>query len=314
MSDVKGISAGGKGLSDAKRALLKKLAAPRRLGSEPVAVTGLSCRFPGADLPDAFWDMLCQGKDAIGPVPAHRRQGDPRPGRESGSSADVDLDLGGFLGEIASFDAGFFGIAPREAVSMDPQHRLLLQTAWHALEDAGLSRESLAGSRTGVFVSVYQRDYARMALSDHGQIDAYTTSGTHHSIAANRLSYLLDLCGPSMTIDTACSSSLVAIHQACRSLLNREVDRAIVGAANLILRPEETLSMARWGMLAGDGRCKTFDSRADGFVRGEGCGVVVLERYADARAVEGRTRAMILGSAVNQDGHSNGLTAPNGAA
>ena len=305
------------GLSAAKRALLEKLRAstgPKRLSADPVAVVGLHCRFPKADGPEAFWRLLRGGCDAIAEVPAQRWDVRTLPGEGLSSTEQAGLRWGGFLERVDAFDAAFFGISPREAATMDPQHRILLEQAWHALEDAGLCREDLARTRTGVYTSVYQRDFARLALADRLSIDAYTTSGTHHSIAANRLSYILDLRGPSLTVDTACSSSLVAVSLACRALLHGEIDRAVVGAVNLILEPEETLSLARWGMLAADGRCKTFDARADGFVRGEGCGVLVLERERDAQAAGRAAHAMILGTALNQDGRSNGLTAPNGDA
>ena len=299
----------GPGRSVTMKAVLDRLAAthnPRRLGADPVAVVGLDCVFPGADDAAAFWRLLWEGRDAVGQVPA---------GRWDTRDLPAHLCLGGFLQrDVYAFDAAFFGLSPREARHVDPQHRLALETAWHALEDAGLCREELAGSRTGVYASVYQRDYARMALSEPRIIDAYTASGTHHSIAANRLSYLLDLRAPSLTVDTACSSSLVAVAMACQALLDRQVDRAVVLASNLMLEPNESVSLSRWGMLAVDGRCKTFDARADGFVRGEGCGAVVLERLRDARTAGRRVRAVIQGAAVNQDGRSNGLTAPNGLA
>ena len=222
-----------KALSADKRALLQRLRGaqgPRTLAESPVAVVGYACLLPGAPDADAFWDLLVAGRDAVGPPPPGREQvaWDPREAPA----------LAGFLPAVDRFDAAFFGISPREARTLDPQHRLLLQTAWHAVEHAELTRAALRGTSTGVFCSVYQRDYARLALQDPAAVDAYTTSGTHHSIAANRLSYLFDLRGPSLTVDTACSSSLVATHLACRSLLRGECDRAIVGASNLLLAPE----------------------------------------------------------------------------
>jgi myxalamid-type polyketide synthase MxaE and MxaD len=302
-------------LSPERRALLARLlspssAAPQHL--EPIAIIGMGCRFPqGAGRPEAFWRLLCDGVDAVREIPPERwdwrayYDPDPeRPGR-------MNTRWGSFLEQVDQFDPAFFGISPREAVQMDPQHRLLLEVAFEALEDAGQTEAMLRGSRTGVFAAVYQRDYTRLAFSDPELIDAYTASGTHHSLAANRLSYLLDLRGPSLVVDTACSSSLVAVHLACRSLAAGECQRAIVGAANLVLSPEETLSLSRWGMMAPDGRCKTFDARADGFVRGEGAGVVVLKRLSDAQADGDEVLAVIRGTAVIQDGRSNGITAPN---
>ncbi len=303
-------------LSPQRRALLAKrlAAAPRPAKPGRVAVVGAACRLPGGiRSADAFWQRLCEGFDAVSEVPPERwdaaRLYDPDPT----TPGTMSSRWGSFLEDIESFDPTLFGISPREAAGMDPQHRVLLEVAWDALDDAGLPRETLTGSKTGVFVSVYQRDFSRLSVMEPTAIDAYTASGTHHSIAANRLSYVFDLRGPSVVVDTACSSSLVAVHLACKSLALGECDRAIVGAANLMLAPEETMSLSRWGMLAADGRCKTFDARADGFVRGEGCVVLVLERGRGERTARG-ARAVIRGSAVNQDGRSNGLTAPNAKA
>ena len=295
-------------LSPRQRRLLARRLGGGAVSQPPVAVVGMACRFPGgATDPRQYWDLLTRGGDAIGPVPADRW--DPR------ASLDPEIaGQGGFLESIDGFDAGFFGIAPREALWIDPQHRLLLEVAWEALEDAGIPADELKGGPAGVFAALYQRDFLRRAYADPRRLDAYAASGTHHSIAANRLSYWLDLRGPSLVVDTACSSSLVAVHLAAQSLARGECDVAVVGAVNLMLLPEETLALARWGMLAPDHRCKTFDARADGFVRGEGCGVVVLERLADARRKGRFVHATVLGTAVNQDGRSNGLTAPNGEA
>ena len=308
-----------RGLSPQQREQLKQRLqgkqSNKRLAPNPVGVVGLACRFPGgADSLDDFWRLLDEGRDAVSEAPAERWPAeslyDPDPHR----AGFMNSRWGAFLDNIDRFDAQAFGISPREAATMDPQHRLLLETTWQALADAGLRRDALKASKTGVFVAVYQRDFLREAVADRFAIDAYTASGTHHSIAANRLSYLLDLRGPSLVVDTACSSSLTALHLACRSLLSGECDRAIVGAANLMLSPEETISLSRWGMLAADGRCKTFDAGADGFVRGEGCAVVVLERLQNSPRDASDFHAVICGTAVNQDGRSNGLTAPNGQA
>jgi myxalamid-type polyketide synthase MxaE and MxaD len=293
-------------LSPAKQELLRRLraeAGPRRLADEPIAVLGLAVRLPGTS-GNSFWRLLADGVDAIGEVPPGRW---PAPERS-------ERRFGGFLDQVDQFDAGLFAISPREAATMDPQHRLLLETCWSAFEHAGLGRATLAGSATGVFLAVYQRDYAKLATADPARIDAYTASGTHHSMAAGRLAYSFDLRGPALVVDTACSSSLVALHLACRSLLAGESRIALVGAANLMLAPEESVALSRWGMLAPDGRCKPFDARADGFVRGEGVVALVLARQRDVLCSGRRIRALVLGTAVNQDGHSNGLTAPNAAA
>ena len=273
-------------------------------GGAPIAVVGLGCRFPGADSPDGFWRLLADGVDAISAMPASRWRADgPALSRR-----------GGFLGAVDGFDSEFFGIAPREADLMDPQQRLLLEVSWEALENAGIAPGAIAGSRTGVFVGISTNDYGRLLARQAAGAEAHAGTGNALSIAANRLSYLLDLRGPSWAVDAACSSSLVAVHQACRSLRSGECTLALAGGVNLILAPDLTAAFARAGMLAPDGRCKTFDAAADGYVRGEGCGVVVLKRLADAQRDGDRVLAVIRGTAVNQDGRSNGLTAPNGPA
>jgi len=272
---------------------------------DPIAVIGVGCRFPGGENPQQFWQLLHEGRDAIGPAPAERWQG--LPGAAAAASAP-----GGFLNHVEDFDPQFFGIAPREAEHMDPQQRLLLEVAWEALEHAALAPERLAGSRTGVFIGISNFDYSRRLLQASSPANPYLGTGSALSIAANRLSYTLDLHGPSWAVDTACSSSLVAVHQACRSLRAGECELALVGGVNLILSPELTVAFTQAGMLAGDGRCKTFDAAADGYVRSEGCGVVVLKPLSQALADGDAVLAVIRGSAVNQDGRSNGLTAPHG--
>ncbi len=280
---------------------------------EPIAIIGLSCRFPQAPNPAAFWELLRNGVDAITEVPSDRWDADalhtsePAPGK-------VISRWGGFLEGVDLFDPHFFGISPREAARMDPQQRLLLEVSWEALENAFIPPQSLAGTRTGVFVGISSYDYSRLQFEDPEMIDAYAGTGNAHSIAANRLSYIFDLRGPSMAVDTACSSSLVAAHLACQSLRNGETDLGLVGGVNLILTPELTITFSQARMLSPDGRCKTFDANADGYVRGEGCGIVVLKRLSDTLRDGDNILALIRGSAVNQDGRSNGLTAPNGLA
>jgi amino acid adenylation domain-containing protein/thioester reductase-like protein len=280
---------------------------------EPIAIIGLSCRFPKASSPQAFWDLLRNGVDAITEVPSDRwdvdafHSSDPAPGK-------VTTRWGGFLNDVDLFDPHFFGISPREAARMDPQQRLLLEVSWEALENAFIPPQSLAGTRTGVFIGISSYDYSRLQFNDPEMIDAYAGTGNAHSIAANRLSYVFDLRGPSMAIDTACSSSLVAAHLACQSLRSGESDLGLVGGVNLILTPELTITFSQARMLSPDGHCKTFDASADGYVRGEGCGVIVLKRLSDALRDGDNILALIRGSAVNQDGRSNGLTAPNGLA
>ncbi len=280
---------------------------------ESIALVGLSCRFPGAPHPEAFWKLLTEGHDAIREVPANRWDPTTTMYRSLIEGHDPDrtcLRWGGFLDEIEAFDAGFFGIAPREAMFIDPQQRLLLEVAWEALEDAGQTMEAVRGSRTGVFVGISTNDYAQLCLRQVGNLDPYWATGNASCIAANRLSYFLDLKGPSLAIDTACSSSLVATHLACSSLRSGECDMALAGGVNVILTPAVSTSFAQAGGLAPDGRCKAFDARANGIVRSEGVGVVVLKRLSQALADGDPIYAVIRGSAVNQDGRSNGLTAP----
>jgi acyl transferase domain-containing protein/NAD(P)-dependent dehydrogenase (short-subunit alcohol dehydrogenase family) len=270
------------------------------LMGEPLAIIGMGCRFPGgADGVDAFWRLLLDKVDAIGPAPANRWFG------------EGERPLGGYVEGLDGLDIGYFGLSAHEAAWIDPQQRLLLEGAMAALDDAGLTRAALAGSRTGVFVGACISDYVRRSLAPGRVPDPYAVSGIADAILANRLSYLLDLNGPSLAVDTACSSALTAFHMACQSLRMGESDMAIVGGVNAILSPEIGLSLGQAGMLAPDGRCKSFDAAADGFTRGEGAGAVVVRRLADAMAAGDRIHAVLRGSAINQDGRSNGLTAPN---
>ncbi|MBZ4422807.1 type I polyketide synthase [Myxococcus sp. RHSTA-1-4] len=292
--------------------LKSKLDALEGARAEPVAIIGMACRFPGgATNPESFWRLLHDGVDAVTEVPPSRwtQEEAARLGPEALDKPGARW--GAFLDEVDRFDAEFFGISPREAHRMDPQQRLLLEVAWEALESAGQDASKLAGSRTGVFAGVYNDDYARLELGTPSDQDASSVTGTINSVVAGRLSYLLDLQGPCMVIDTACSSSLVALHLACQSLRDGECSLALAGGVNLILSPHSSLRVARGDALAPDGRCKTFDARANGFVRGEGCGVVVLKRLSDAIAAGDPILALLRGSAVNQDGKSAGLTAPN---
>ena len=275
---------------------------------EPVAVVGVGCRFPGgARGPRRYWELLESGASGVGVVPEGRW--------ERFSGADPALSklpkAGGFLDGVDEFDAEFFEISPTEAAVMDPQQRLLLEVAWEALEHAGVVPSALRGSATGVFVGVSSTEYGALTTRDLRAVDAWTGTGAALSIVANRLSYFLDLRGPSSAIDTACSSSLVAVHQACASLRSGESRVALAGGVNLLLSPAITANFDRAGALSDDGRCKAFDASADGIVRGEGCGVVVLKRLSDANRDGDRILAVVRGSAVNSDGRSNGLMAPN---
>ncbi len=293
----------------------RRAALPVREG-EPIAVVGLGCRFPGAPGPDHFWRLLAAGDDAVGEVPRDRWDVDAFYDPDPDAPGKMYNRWGGFVPDVDRFDAAFFGIAPREAVTLDPQQRLLLEVAWEALEYAGIAPDRLAASSTGVFVGISGSDYGQLLTMSGGpaRIDTYYGTGNALSAAAGRLSYVLGLRGPSLAVDTACSSSLVAVHLACQSLLRGECDAALAGGVSLILSPVATVNLCRARMLARDARCKTFDAAADGYVRGEGCGVVVLKRLSDAVRDGDNVLALVRGSAVNQDGRSSGLTAPNGPA
>lgn len=286
----------------------------KETGPDDIAIIGLGCRFPGADDPEAFWQMLRAGVDGISEVPTQRWDLQAFYSPDRATSGKMNTRWGGFLKQIDQFDPYFFKISPREASRMDPQQRLLLEVAWEALEYAGLAPEKLAGSPAGVFVGISSSDYSLLQLSDPSTIDAYSGIGNAHSIAANRLSYVLDLRGPSIAIDTACSSSLVAVHMACQSLRNGECELALAGGVNVILSPELTVTFSQARMMSEFGRCRTFDEEADGYVRSEGCGLVVLKPLSTALRDGDTVLAVIRGSAVNQDGRSNGITAPNGPA
>ena len=281
---------------------------------EPIAIIGIGCRFPGADNPEAFWQLMQAGVDAIADVPPGRWDIDNFYDPTPGTAKKMYSRQGGFLKNVDQFDPQFFRISPLEANYLDPQQRLLLEVAWEALENAAIVPETLVGSKSGVFIGISDVDYHRLAYQSPPNLTAYVGTGNSTSIAANRLSYVFDLRGPSLALDTACSSSLVAVHLACQSLQNQESNLCLVGGVNLILSPETTIVFSQARMMAPDSRCKTFDASADGYVRSEGCGMVVLKRLRDAIEDGDRVLAVIKGSAVNQDGLSNGLTAPNGPA
>jgi phthiocerol/phenolphthiocerol synthesis type-I polyketide synthase D len=279
---------------------------------EPVAVVGIGCRFPGDVVgPESFWRLLVNGEDAVGEVPANRWDADAFYDPDPAAPGRMTTKWGGFVADVAGFDADFFAISPREAAAMDPQQRMLLEVAWEALEHAGIPPDSLGGTRTGVMMGLSTWDYTIVNVEHQAEIDAYVGTGNPHSTAVGRISYLLGLGGPAVAVDTACSSSLVAVHLACQSLRLRESDLALAGGVQLSLSPFTSIALSKWSALSPRGRCSTFDAAADGFVRGEGAGVVVLKRLADALRDGDRVLAVVRGSAVNQDGRSNGLTAPN---
>ena len=301
-------------LTPAKRKLLEQVLKRGKPVAVPIAICGVGCRFPGAPSPDTYWQLLMGKEDAIQEVPASRWDIDEFYDPTGQLPGKISTRWGGFLDDVDQFDPLFFGLSPREAEKIDPQQRLLLEVAWEALEDGGISAEELGGTKTGVFLGIGGVDYSRIPaqLEDHyQQISVHSGTGNALSIAANRLSYLLDLRGPSLIVDTACSSSLVALHLAMRSLRSRESEAALVGGVNLILTPETSVAFSKARMLSPTGQCRPFDARANGYVRSEGCGIVVLKRLADAVAAGDRVLAVLRGSAVNQDGRTAGITAPN---
>ncbi len=280
-------------------------------GTEPVAIVGMGCRLPGGiTSPESFWESLVDGLDAIGEVPPQRWE-HYRSSPENAAAVRRTTRMGGFVSGVDDFDAAFFGLSPREATLMDPQQRMALEVSWEALEHAGIVPAALAGTNAGVFVGVNTDDHGRKLLEDLPRIEAWTGIGSSMCAVANRVSYALDLRGPSMVVDTACSSSLVALHLACQSLRSGESPVALAGGVMLMLAPGLTMVMDAAGALAPDGRSKSFDAAADGYGRGEGCGMVVLKLLSAARRDGDPVLAVIRGSAVNQDGRTNGIMAPS---
>ncbi|HEV3385813.1 MAG TPA: polyketide synthase, partial [Gemmata sp.] len=281
---------------------------------EPIAIIGIGCRLPGKiSSPAGFWNNLVDGIDAITDVPASRWNLKSFYDREPGKPGKSHACRGGFVEGIDQFDPHFFGISPREAARMDPQQRLLLEVAWEALEDGGQVLSHISGTRTSVFVGISSWDYSVLQTSfrDRGTIDAYTNTGGSLSIAANRISYCFNFRGPSSAVDTACSSALVAVHLACQSIWVDNAELALAGGVNALLTPDWYVGFSRMDMLSPDGRCKAFDARANGFVRSEGAGIVVLKPMSRAVADGDRIYALIRGTAINQDGRTEGMTVPN---
>ncbi|MEP6948357.1 MAG: SDR family NAD(P)-dependent oxidoreductase [Ginsengibacter sp.] len=294
-----------------KKDFASTLNSPADISREPIAVIGMTCRFPGAKDIESFWQLLCDGIDTICEVPSDRWQKeafyDPDPGMPGKSISH----WGGFLDNIDQFDPFFFSISPREAKYMDPQQRLLMELSYEALDDAGQNKSSLDGTKTGVFIGISVNEYSALQLNDPSIISSHSGTGNALSIAANRISYFFNFHGPSIAIDTACSSSLSAVHLACQSLRNGECTMALAGGVNMIISPANSIAFTKAGVLAPDGRCKTFDAGANGYVRGEGAGVIVLKPLSTALADEDHIHAIILGSAISQDGRTNGLMAPS---
>jgi len=309
-------------ISDALRKidhLTERLQIAEEGHTEPIAVVGMGCRLPGGvSNPAQYWQLLEDGKSGIVRVPAERWDADAYYSDDHTKPGTINSRDGGFLTswQPKQFDAEFFGISPREAAAMDPQQRLFLEVAWEALENAGITPDEIRGSKTSVFVGMTTNDYSLTFAGKlrREEIDPHLSFGNASNFAAGRLAYFLGVHGPALVVDTACSSSLVTIHLACESLRRRESDQALAAGVNLILTPDNSIACSRWGMLSPDGRCKTFDADADGYVRSEGCGVVVLKRLSDAVRDRDRVLAVVRGSAVNQDGPSSGQTVPSGPA
>jgi len=312
-----------KDLTPLQRALIAvkemraKVEAMERAQNEPIAIVGMACRFPGSALDlEGFWRLLDEGGAAVDEIPPDRWDVDRYYDPDPEAPGKMYVREGSFLKSLDTFDAGFFGITPREAVSMDPQQRLLLEVAWETLENAGMAPTHLDKSSTGVFVGIGPSEYFQLqpVISDPDRIDAYVGTGCAASVASGRVSYFLGLRGPTIAVDTACSSSLVAIDIALQYLRAGKCRVALAGGVNAMVSPGSAIYLSKIKALSPDGRCKTFDEAADGYGRGEGCGMIALKRLSDAQTDGDRILAIVLGSAVNHDGHSSGLTVPNGAA
>ncbi|MCB0084117.1 MAG: polyketide synthase, partial [Caldilineaceae bacterium] len=291
--------------------VIQKLEDRLKTYQEPIAIIGMGCRLPGgADTPEQYWENLRQGVDAITEIPRERWDIDEYYDPDPAAPGKMYVRYGGFIDQVEQFDPLFFGLSPRETLKMDPQHRLLLATSWEAIERAGIAHDTLRNQPVGVFVGMSTGEYAKDLYAQMD--DFYTVTGNIPSTASGRLSFLLGLTEPCLAVDTACSSALTAIHLACQSLRNNECNLALAAGVYLNLSPDITALFAKGNVFAPDGHCKTFDAAADGYVRGEGCGVIVLKRLSAALANGDPIVAVIRGSAVNQDGPSSGLTVPNG--
>ncbi len=294
-----------------------RVAEVERARNEAIAIVGIGCRYPGGiHDPESFWEVLDQGRDAIGKIPASRFRIEDYYDPDMEKPGKIYTDQGGFVDDPDRFDADFFGIKPREAKSMDPQQRVVLEVCWEALEDAGIPGDSLKDSATGVYVGMTFNDYQQRQdhFDDLTLIDTYTGTGSYHNVVAGRVSYFLGLQGPCMVIDAACASSLATVHLGCQALRAGEVNLALAGGVHLMFSPDTYVALARTRALSPTGRCQTFSDKADGYIRSEGCGILVLKRVSDALRDGDRMYAIIRGSAVRQDGASSGLTVPSGPA
>src|SRR5882757_7366117 len=284
---------------------------------ERIAIIGVGCRFPGSvSSKDSLWKLLVEGREGIIEVPPDRWNVERYYDAEPGVAGKSIALRGGFIDAIDQFDPQFFGISPREAPYVDPQHRLLLETAWEAIEDAGLVLDFERGADLGVFVGISHNDYQGIQSTsfDHFSIGPHTPTGSAHSIAANRISYCLNLRGPSVAMDTACSSALTAVHAACEHIWAGRGDVALAGGVTVMISPGGFIGFSQASMLSPDGKCKAFDASADGFVRGEGAGMVLLKRLSQAIADGDPIHGVIIGTALNQDGHTNGISLPSAEA
>ncbi len=306
------------GLTPAQRKLLeqrlKGQPTPPPPAATPIAIIGMACRFPGAPDLRSYWRLITECRSAATEVPPDRWNADAFYDPTGETPGKMSVRWAAFIDNPDQFDPQFFGITPREAVRMDPQQRLLLEVAWEAMENAGRSAEELAGTRTGVFVGIGGNDYSKVCVGHddyYQRIDAHMGTGNALSIAANRLSYVFDFHGPSAAVDTACSSSSLAIHFAVESLRRGESDAALAGGVNIILTPETTIAFSKARMLSPEGMCRPFDARANGYVRGEGCGLVLLKRLEDAERDGDDILAVLRATSVNQDGRTSGISAPN---
>ncbi|NEQ81202.1 MAG: type I polyketide synthase [Moorea sp. SIO2I5] len=278
---------------------------------EAIAIIGMGCRFPGAKNPEAFWELLCNGIDAITEVPASRWDNELFYDPDISKPGKTNSRWGGFMEQVDQFDAQFFGISPREAKSMDPQQRIMLELSWSCLEDSGYSPNELSGSQVGVFVGACNYDYDQLQHQDEKNIEGHTATGTYTCIIPNRISYFFNFHGPSVPVDTACSSSLVALHQAINAIKEKECEMALVGGVSVLCTPTSYISFSQLGMLSPTGQCKTFDSQADGYVRGEGAGIILLKPLGKAIEDKDYIYGVIKGSAVNHGGKARTLTSPN---
>ncbi|HDY87154.1 MAG TPA: type I polyketide synthase, partial [bacterium] len=281
---------------------------------DPIAIIGIGCKYPGdANTPKEFWKLICEKKDAICDIPSDRWDAEALYAPDFNRAGKMNVKKGGFIKEIDKFDAGFFGISPLEASRMDPQHRMLLEVTYHAIEDAGILLEELSGSRTCVFIGISSHDYGDIQNSPLEQVNigAHTNVGAALCITANRISYTFNLKGPSLSIDTACSSSLHAIHLACRSIWSGESDLGFAGGVSAILKPEPQIGFSKGGFLSSDNVCRSFDAKANGYIRSEGAGIVFLKPLSQAKKDKDPIYAVIRGSAINQDGATSGISVPS---